>query len=138
VPVLEQLIAAYRKIATPLAEICLATSGAIALLAGIAALIDRFVSPWNVTVGLLWVAGFYLLLGVAALVRHAIRKPGTAADSFGDNEPWTDTIGNRVPKFFFKARTIRRLRRDRTREWIADRNRIPFSDSANERSSPPS
>jgi hypothetical protein len=126
------LIAGYFRFTTPIVDICLATSVATAILAGIAWGVDKWFAPWDVAFGLFCVSGLYFVFGIAALVHSASRRPSDESLRNIENETWKENLGPVGPRFLFSARTVRYLTGRRRRNWLEHRRRIASGDNTSE------
>lgn len=66
---LKQLIKTYRQHSTAASDVSMCTAVALLIGGGIAISIDRFVTPWADGPGLLWIGGFYLVIGIHGVLR---------------------------------------------------------------------
>jgi hypothetical protein len=123
---LHPLVAAYRRYATPASDLSLCTAVALLTLASFAMLIDAFITPWNIGLGLLWISGFYFAITAHCLIRCrnqiAADDPAMAHDY--EKEDWN--LGKKpsaFSRFVFRSKTIRRQRRVQVRKW-AEHSRV--------------
>jgi hypothetical protein len=84
---LRRLIATYQQITTPVVNLCFATALAAAAVAAVAALVNQFITPWSIATGMLFVSGFYLLLGAGYLVQHRMSAAANEVVSSGPPAP---------------------------------------------------
>jgi hypothetical protein len=84
---LRELNAAYRQNVTPLVNLCWATALGTAVVAGVAASVDKLITPWPIALGMLCVSGFYLVLGVGYLIQHKMSAAPPAVASASPPAP---------------------------------------------------
>jgi hypothetical protein len=118
VPLIRTLAAFYCRLATPEAHLSFCAALALVAVAGIARTFDTFLFTWEACGGMLWVSGFYFVVGLDCLNRRRRELAAQAAARERDAEPWGAGVAKSpLPGLAFRATPSRRRGQGQARPW---------------------